>query len=205
MIEIIDVQQGTPEWLKLRAGLPTSSNFASIMAKGQGKMRKSYLHKLAAEIITGEVIESFKSADMVRGNSMEDEARSFYAFMADCEPQRVGFVRNGRNGCSPDSFIGNDGMLEIKTQRADLLIDTITDDKFPSEHVAQCQGGLWVCEREWVDISVFWPKMPWFCKRAYRDETFIQSLATEVDRFSDDLAALVERLRASGRLEARAA
>ena len=28
----VDIQQNTPEWLELRGGLSTSSNFATIMA-----------------------------------------------------------------------------------------------------------------------------------------------------------------------------
>lgn len=198
MIEILDCVQGSALWHAARRGLPTSSNFGAIIAKGEGKMRKSYLHKLAAEIITGEVIEGYKNADMERGNVMEDEARLMYAFMTDSEPTRVGFVRNGAKGCSPDSFIGTDGILEIKIQRADLLVETITKDKFPGEHVAQCQGNLWVSEREWIDIAVFWPGMPWFCKRAYRDPKYITSLSSEVDRFCDDLADLVERIQRYG-------
>jgi hypothetical protein len=34
----------------------------------------------------------------------------------DVEPQRIGFLKRGRVGCSPDSFIGNDGLHEIKTK-----------------------------------------------------------------------------------------
>ena len=134
---------------------------------------------------------------------MEDEARQFYAFMSDDpEPTRVGFVRNkgnyGQVGCSPDSFLGTNGILEIKTQRGDLLVATLFADRFPPEHVAQCQGALWVCEREFVDIAVYWPKMPMFVRRATRDEAYIQTLASEVARFNDELAATVEKIRRYG-------
>ena len=52
---------------------------------------------------------------MERGRLQEDDARRLYAFMADVDPVRVGFIRAGRRGCSPDSLIGEDGGLEIKT------------------------------------------------------------------------------------------
>ncbi len=48
---IHDVQQGTDEWHKLRAGIPTSSEFASLVS-GTGKIStslKGYAHKLATE------------------------------------------------------------------------------------------------------------------------------------------------------------
>ena len=79
-----------------------------------------------------------------------------------------------------------------------LLIDTILKGEFPSEHISQCQGGLWVGEREWIDLCVYWPKMPPFIKRAYRDEAYIKNLASEVERFRADLDALVTRIKAYG-------
>lgn len=202
-VEIIECEQNSPEWISARLGIVTASVFGDVMAKGEGKMRKSLLHRLAAERVTGEPIETFKSAAMDRGHAMEDDARQFYAFMHDAEPTRVGFVRNGDVGCSPDSFLGADGVLEIKTQRPDLLIDTLFKDRFPPEHVAQTQGALWVCERDFVDICVYWKAMPPFIRRAGRDEDYIAALASEVARFNDDLSQLVERLRRYG--DARAA
>lgn len=200
-VEIIDCLQGSPEWFAARLGLPTASNFSAILAKGEGKTRKSYLNKLAAEIITEEIGEAFTSPVLERGKAMENEARSYYAFITNADPMQVGFVRNGRSGWSPDSLIGDKGALEIKTQRADLLIETILKDEFPSEHKAQCQGGLWVGEREWIDICVYWPKMPSFIKRAYRDDLYIKSLESEVEQFVADLDTLVSKLRSYGAAE----
>jgi hypothetical protein len=197
-LQIIDVDQNSDAWIAARLGLVTASAFADVLAKGEGKTRRALLHRLAAERVTGEAIETFKSAAMERGHILEDDARRLYALTADAEPKRVGFVRNGEKGCSPDSFIGLDGILEIKTQRSDLLIATLLADRFPPEHVAQCQGALWVAEREWIDICVYWPKMPPFIRRAARDESYIRNLSTEVDRFNEELEALVDRVRRYG-------
>lgn len=192
---IIECQQGEPDWFAARLGIPTASNFSAILAKGEGKTRKAYLHRLAAEIITGETGETFTSQAMERGKVMEDEARDLYAFVTNAPLQRVGFVRNGDQGASPDSLVRGSGGLEIKTQRADLLVGTILDGRFPAEHKAQVQGNLWVCEREWWDLCIYWPKMPLFVQRAYRDEVYIANLADEVSRFNADLAKVVETLR----------
>lgn len=193
-----NIEQGTDTWHKLRLGLPTASMFSAILAKGEGKTRKAYMHRLAAEIITGEPTETFKSQAMERGNNMEAEARDLYAFMRDADLTRVGFITNGRKGCSPDSLIGTNRMLEIKTQRGDLLIDTILKGEFPSEHRAQCQGNLWVAEREEIDICVYWPKMAPFIRTARRDEVYIQRLATEVHAFNEELDELVDRIKRMG-------
>ena len=160
-----------------------------MLAKGEGKTRKSYLNRLAAEIITGMPGETFKRPELDRGHEMEGEARDFYALIMNAEPKRVGFVRNGKKGSSPDSFIGENGLLEIKTQRGDLLIETIDKGIFPPEHVAQVQGQLWVTEREYCDLIVYWPNMPPFIKRAYRDSFYISKLSQAIDQFNDELAA----------------
>lgn len=195
---IIDVEQGSPEWFAARMGIPTASEFSTVLAKGEGKTRKSYMRKLAGEIVTGEPTEPYSNVHLERGKAMEAEARELYAFLREQEPKIVGFVINERKGCSPDSFLGTDAVLEIKTALPHILIEKIEADKFPSEHVAQCQGALWVCEREWVDIAIYWPKMPLFVKRAYRDEKYIATLSDEVDRFNEELALLVERVRSYG-------
>ena len=197
-VEIIECEQNSPEWLAARLGIPTASMFSAILSKGEGKTRRSYLLKLAGEVLTGEPTESYTNEYMERGHVMEAEAREFYSFMKDEDPVRVGFVRNGAKGCSPDSLIGASGLLEIKTKRSDLLIDVMLKDKFPAEHVAQCQGALWVTEREWIDLACYWPKLPLFVKRAYRDDAYIANLAFEVERFNEELAATVGCIKRYG-------
>lgn len=195
MIEVFDFEQGSDEWRLARVGIPTTSRFADILAKGEGKMRRKYLYELAGEILTGEPAETFTNAHMERGKAMEEEARDAYSFLTDAEPQRVGFIRNGGVGASPDSLLGSNGALEIKTKLPHLMVESWVKDDFPPEHKAQCQGVLWVAERDWIDIVCYWPRMPTFIKRAHRDEKFISTLEREVAHFSGDLAALVDYLR----------
>jgi hypothetical protein len=208
-MQIIDCAQGSEEWFLARAGIPTASEFSTVLAKGRGtaesKTRRTYMLKLAGERITGKPMETFSNQHMERGKLMEEEARNFYAFLTDDEPQQIGFIRNDLAGCSPDSLIGADGLLEIKTALPHLLIDFIFKDEFPPEHRAQTQGQLWVTGREWVDLTVYWPKMPPFIKRAYRDEVYIRDLAAAVERFNDELAEVVERIKSYGLREQEAA
>jgi hypothetical protein len=199
MMIIHECEQNSPEWFAARLGLPTASMFATVMAKGRdggdSVTRRTYLLKLAGEIITGEPMDSYSNGNMERGKAMEDEARDLYAFMTDTDPTRVGFISNGPKGCSPDSLLGAPGMLEVKTKFAHLTIECLLKDDFPAEHKAQCQGALWVAEREWIDIAVYWPKLPLFVKRAYRDEIYIKRLSDAVDQFNSELAEIVSRVR----------
>jgi hypothetical protein len=132
---------------------------------------------------------------MERGKAQEEEARRLYSFMHDdAELQQVGFVRNGTKGCSPDSLIGKKGALEIKTTMARLLIKVMMKGDYPPEHKAQCQGTLWVTEREWIDIAIYCPKMPLFVERIHRDETYIKQIAGAVADFNGELRALVKKI-----------
>lgn len=202
MMQVFDFPQRSPDWYAARAGIPTASEFATVLAKGKdggdSKTRKTYLLKLAGEVVTGEPSESYDNAHMERGREMEDEARDFYAFMHDAALSRVGFIRNGDKGCSPDALIGNDGILEIKTALPHILIGYILKGAFPPEHRAQCQGALWVAQREWIDLAVYSPRLPLFVKRQHRDDAYIATLATAVDEFNAELADTVARVRAYG-------
>lgn len=195
MIEVFQMEQRSAEWYAARLGIPTASEFATVLAKGEGKTRGAYLRKLAGEILTGEPAENYTNGAMDRGRAMEAEARDCYAFMQDAEPELVGFIRNGDVGCSPDSLIGESGMLEIKTAAPHVLIELLRKDQFPPEHRAQCQGALWVAEREWIDIAIYWPRLPLFVKRATRDEQYIAELASAVAAFNAELAETVDMVR----------
>lgn len=201
-IEIIECTQGEDAWHQARLGIPTSSKFHTVLARGvkggESLTRREYLYKLAGEIITGEPMNNFVSKDMERGKVMEEEARDYYALITRQELRRVGFIRNGAKGCSPDSLIGSNGAVEFKTAFPHILGELIDRDEFPPNHKAQTQGVLWVAELEWIDLSIFWPKMPRFIKRAVRDEPYIRNLESEVDRFNADLHEIVERIRRYG-------
>jgi hypothetical protein len=198
MIQIFDMDQGSADWFAARAGIPTASMFATVMAKGEGKTRAKYMRELAGEIITGECAEAFSNPHMERGKAMEDDARRLYSFLTDAEPKCVGFIRSGQKGASPDSLVGDDGGLEIKTALPHIQIDRLERNRLPPEHVAQVQGNIWTAEREWWDFVSFWPKLPMLRVRVYRDEEYIKNMSDEIDRFNDELAALVERIRRYG-------
>lgn len=192
-----DVEQGSDLWFQARAGKVTASAFDTVLAQGRGgpsKTRQTYLYKLAGEIITGQVQDSYTNAHMERGHVMEDEARAWYEIMHS-EVQTVGFIAEDRIGYSPDGLVGDAGLLEIKTKLPHLLIPVLLSEDFPPEHKAQCQGGLWVSQREWIDLVCYWPGMPVAVHRAYRDEVYIAEMAKAVSVFVGELDEIVEKLR----------
>jgi len=198
MIEILDCAQGSPEWFETRRGLPTASEFKSIMADSrQRKMRTGYLHRLAAELITGTVTPTYQSADMRRGKALEAEARMVYAIAHGVELRLVGFIRDADLccGCSPDALIGELGMAEIKTRNPALMVEVMTTGGCPAEYRAQIQGNLWVANRQWCDLVCYHPDMPLYVHRVERDEEFIAELAAEVGKFAAELREIVLRIQ----------
>lgn len=202
MITVFDnLEQGSAEWFKARAGIPTASCFATVMAKGRGGgdsiTRRKYMLTLLGERLTGEVAEGYTNAHMERGKVMEDEARDLYSFQADVEPQRVGFVRNDvlRAGASPDSLIGDDGLLEIKTKLPHLQLEALLSGALPSEHKAQVQGQLLITGRQWGQFVSYWPKLPLFMVRVERDEPYMATLRQALADFNGELDALEKRFR----------
>lgn len=192
-LQIFNCEQGSPEWFECRRGIPTASKFKDVLAKGQGLTRRKYLYTLAGEILTGEPGESFSNEHMERGHAMEDDARQQYAFQRDVEPERVGFMRRGSAGCSPDSLIGVDGLLEIKTKLPHLHLEALESNRLPPEHVAQVQGQLWISGRQWCDFVSYWPRLPLFCIRVPRDDAYIDTLTVEVEAFNAELSAIVRK------------
>lgn len=199
-MQIINCEQNSEEWYKARLGIPTSSNFSTILAKGRGggesKTRKTYMLKLIGERLTGDLTENYTNAHMERGHQMEDEARNAYVFHSNNECNRVGFIINGNKGASPDSLIGDSGILEIKTKLPHLQLEVILDDKMPPQHLAQVQGQMWVAEREWCDFVSYWPKLPLFVKRIYRDDKYINEILwPEVDKFFNEMLKLEDKFK----------
>lgn len=201
MLEIINCEQGSEDWFRSRMGIPTASEFSTVMAKGkaesktESKTRRTYMLKLIGERMTEQPMESYSNHHMERGKIMEAEARNFYAFQTDNEPELVGFIRNGEKGCSPDSLIGPDGLLEIKTKLAHLQLAVLLAGTLPSEHKAQVQGQIWVAEREWCDFCSYWPGLPLFVTRVHRDEEYIKGLAVGVDKFLSEMNDLQEQIK----------
>ncbi len=193
-LEIIQCEQGTDEWFQARLGVVTASEFATVCAKGRGgaasKTRRDYMLKLIGESITGEVADRYTNQHMERGHQMEPVARRLYAERAEVAPRQVGFIRNGRKGCSPDSLIDANGMVEIKSKLPHLQIEVLLAKRLPPQHVDQVQGQLWVAEREWCDFVSYWPGLPLFVIRVWRDEEHIRELSTEVDVFVAEMDSI---------------
>jgi predicted phage-related endonuclease len=179
---IYDIEQGSQEWIKLRLGKVTASNFSKIITRSgeYSKQADALAIQLASELFFNYADETYKSADMVRGTELEPQARTEYMQETLNDVVECSFVDCDDYGYSPDGLIGDDGLLEIKCPKATTHFKYIKDDKIPDEYYAQCQGGLMASGRQWIDFVSFHPDVKeeyrLFIKRCYRDEEFIDKL-----------------------------
>lgn len=210
MLEIIDCEQGSAEWFAARAGVPTASEFSTVMARGKDGgasiTRAKYLRQLAGEVLTGEPApEGYSNGHMERGKEQEGQARGIFSLLTDLEPVRVGFLLNGRKGASPDSLIGDKSGLEIKCAIPAVQIERLQLDRLPPEHTAQVQGSMWVSERDTWHFMSYCPKLPPLLIEVHRDEAYIAQLAKAVEAFNEELDALVASIRTYQDFKVRAA
>ena len=196
--------QGTEEWAKERAGCATASRFSDVMAKikvGEATTRIKYRIQLVTERLTGVPVEGYTKAIMLRGIETEPEARMAYEAERGVIVEEVGFVKHPtipNCGASPDGLVGDEGMAEIKCPESTTHLTWMEAGRLPPEHIAQIQGQMAVCGRQWVDFVSYDPRFPpglqLFVVRVNRDEAYIKDLETEVRVFLAGVDAMIERL-----------
>lgn len=199
---VTDIEQGTPEWLALRLGIITCSELDCLLVSGKGQAgfgvaAFTYMDQLIGERITEEAAEiPFQTKATIRGHELESVARGLYEDRESLKTRSVGIILNHGIGYSPDALVGDGGLTEIKTKLPKFQVGVILANEVPKEHVAQCQGGLWVSELEWIDFISYWPGMPMFVKRMHRDEAMISKIAERVATFYELLEARMEKVLA---------
>jgi len=163
-MNIIDVEQGSPEWLACRAGIPTASELDNLVSNTgvirQGAMPNSYLCVKLAERWLGGPMQSFGGGVMEQGTILEAEARPWYEFAHNVTVRTVGFItRDGGDiGCSPDGLIldaagGIVGGLEIKCPQPPNHVKWLLAGVVPPDHLFQCLGGMLVTGLPWTFVS----------------------------------------------------
>lgn len=197
-----NVTQGSPEWLALRAGIPTASCFDQILTP-KGKASTSaerYLHTLLAERLMGHPVEQVITTWMDRGQQLEAEAVAYYEGIRELDTTKIGFLTNdaGTIGASPDRFVGEDGMLEIKVPREHTHVSYLLGSAVSDVYRPQVQGQLWISGRQWCDSLSYHPEMPPALVRTDRDVAYIATLAAAVQAFAEELERMTVHARQRG-------
>ena len=189
-----DIDQGSEEWHAVRCGILTASEIKLILTPtlktASNDKERAHLFELLGQRITKHTEPSYISDDMLRGHEDEIEARiryaEHYAPVTDC-----GFITRDMGGYmigySPDGIVLDDGLIECKSRRQKYQIETILADAVPQEHVLQCQTGLLVTGRKWLDFVSYSAGLPMFVKRVWPDLAIQDAIIESAYQFEQRL------------------
>lgn len=184
------------QWTRDRLGCATASNVWRVLKrtqKGWSAERRKYEIELIGERLTGMRQEVFLSHRMRFGAETEGEGLRAY-FQSNVSPLTL-FVKHPKiawSGCSPDGYVGNDGMVEFKCPDTKTHIETMLTGDIDEKYQQQMMWQL-AChpDRKWVDFCSFDPRLPLelrlYTKRLYRDDEAIEAMENAVWEFLDDL------------------
>lgn len=200
------MEQGSTEWLAMRAGKFTGSRFADLMAttrSGPSASRANLIVTLALEILTGEPEQTYQNDAMRRGHELEPFARGAYEAHTGELVEQVAFVQHPTMpyvGVSPDGLLGNDGLIEIKCPASQAKhLAALRDGSHATEYRWQIQGQLWVTDRQWCDAVSYDPRFPEGLQlaihRVERDEKAIKDLQKACIAAHVEVEAIVAELR----------
>ena len=194
-----DLEQGTEAWLAVRRGMVTASVVgqlitAKTLKPAANDYSRALTNTLVAERITGWTDPVYVSDDMFRGTVDEPVARDLYS-QHWAPVTEVGFMvldeGDWRLGYSPDGLVGETGLIEVKSRRPKKHLATILANEVPAENIAQCQAGLLVSGREWLDYVSFCAGMPLYIRRVYPDPAWHKAIAEAVQAFEAAAAEIV--------------
>ncbi len=201
--------QGSEAWLAARRGVLTASQFKTCRDKlknGQpSKAALLYAMNTARERCGGSVLPTFANAAMRMGTEQEPIARAAYEIQTGAYVNEAGFIctDDRKFGVSVDGLIDEDGMYECKTMVGSETLFTAAVDGDISEYVDQCNGGLWLLGRKWIDLHLWVADMPHLSQiiRITRDEEMIAALEDDLIAFERLVSGFEQRLRAKAPAE----
>lgn len=199
-----DIIQGTDEWLDLRMGLLTASDMKKLITPAKlelstGAEAKSHFDEILSQRIDPSLRYNFVSDDMMRGIEDEPHAIKAYQEAYKQEVKRCGFVTNkisgGKVGYSPDGLVGDDGLIEIKSRSPKLQTKTILDHiagrldtLIPDDFMMQCQSGLLISERKWLDFISYCNGHPMVCIRVEPIAKYQDAIKNAIKVFEETLS-----------------
>ena len=196
-----DVTQGSEEWASMRCGLLTASEMSLILTAktlkaASNEAERTHLYELLGQRITSYVEPRYIGDDMLRGMDDEIEAVALYAKHY-APVQTVGFVTNDKwgftIGYSPDALVGDDGLVECKSRRAKYQVQTILDGCVPAEFLIQCQTGLLVTERKWLDFVSYSGGLPMFVVRCLPIPEIQEAIVAAATGFEERMAVAMNK------------
>lgn len=200
---IKDVRQGSEEWKALRLGKVTASKMKDLMSNGRGsapsKMAETYMIELIAERLTGEEKPFFENDAMRWGTETEPLARAMFEMREELEVEEISFVEHNDDiGMSPDGFVCDDGLIEIKCPTTTTQIKRALSDDYAADYKDQIQMQLWVSDRKYCYFLSFDPRLEcaagYLLQKVERDEAYIVEMKKKTTAFVSTMLELMNKL-----------
>lgn len=208
IIYYAELVQGSEEWAAQRCGMLTASEMHLIVTPktlkaASNDKERAHLFELLGQRITKYVEPSYISDTMLRGMNDEMEAVALYG-KTYAPVDIVGLITNDRwgftLGYSPDALVGLDGLVECKSRKQSLqiktLVDYVPENQIDPDFMIQCQTGLLVSERKWIDLVSYCGGLPMATVRVYPDAKVRAAILEAADGFEARLTAARMRLDA---------
>jgi putative phage-type endonuclease len=170
---IVNLQQGTTEWLEWRSNGIGASDASAIMGENPWK---SSTHLLSEKLGTTEKFGG--NAAMARGTALEPEARKRYeAFSKVCvAPACLQSNKHQWQLASVDGLAAKGtAVVEIKCGES-AYKKTATSGRVPSYYIGQLQHILAVTDLPHIDFFCWLPNLPEIHLRIKRDDRYIARL-----------------------------
>lgn len=203
------VEQGSPDWLGLRLGIATASNFGKILTpktrKFSTQARRYAIYLVAEKLLNMSLGTSDYNEHVTTGRMREPEAAAMFAAITDLPLGPVGFLTTDdmSAGATPDRrIVGQSAYLEIKSPAPWTHLGYLVDG-FGDEYVAQVQGQIYIGEADYNYRFSYHPAMPPVIDRVNRDDGFIADLRAALDQFNDIKAEIEDKARQTGFFEER--
>ena len=149
-MQIIDVEQGTPEWLELRKGKITGSKLKDLVSRRKtpnGAKKIGFYQVMSEKIAIPEPNFEMWMVDetpMERGNRLEPEAIELFEKTTKKKVDRVGFCLSDKNpdvALSPDGFIMFRGdyrqAIEVKCLSSAKHLQAYFEQEIPKDYTEQ--------------------------------------------------------------------
>ncbi len=192
----VNAAQQSPEWFQARVGVITASKFKDACDKLKSGKPSSkallYASQVAMERVTGKSCdEQFVTWQMRQGTEREPMARLEYESRTGNLASESGIILSDDRmfGYSSDGYVGDDGLIEIKSLASAERIISMWRDRDFSDYQHQIFGGLWLSGRKWADFVMYAPDLEvvgkhLFYQRIQRDDDFIEKMERDLIEFS---------------------
>ena len=168
-IDVLHVEQGSEDWLRLRLGVITASEVSNVISKPRSgtkwtDMKMSYFHTLLAEVCTG-VAPEVNAKALAWGKQNEESARILFEFTTGVQVTEAPILFKDdtlRTACSPDGLCSDGNGLELKcpfTSRDFMKFRLGGFDAIKPAYMAQVQYSMWVTGKDAWYFANYDPRM----------------------------------------------